>query len=274
MREDGPPPADRIAVRETPAFIEVTLPGAWSGDPLAFLSLASAPDRFRPVPGGIEDALVPGRPVLRPVPGGWQVLDRERAPAYAELVLFRWAFSRLQPPPLLFHAGAVAHDGRAAILCGPTGAGKSTLSRTCAVAAGLDYLSDEVAPLLAATGVVLPYPRTPGLRSGGSGLSALSLAGDRKTLRSDGLEGRSGGPCVASLLLLLSGFEARTGVEPLPPRQALLEVLPLVGGGATGAAGRMSELAGALGRMRLFRMRAGPPDEAAVAVRRLLAEAA
>jgi hypothetical protein len=62
-------------------------------------------------------------------------------------------------PDLYFvHAAALAVDGRAVLLVGESGAGKSTTAYAFA-SSGVEYLSDELAPLEPATGHVHPYPR-------------------------------------------------------------------------------------------------------------------
>jgi hypothetical protein len=62
-------------------------------------------------------------------------------------------------PDLYFvHAAALARDGRATLLVGESGAGKSTTAYAFA-ASGAEYLSDELAPLEPGTGKVHPYPR-------------------------------------------------------------------------------------------------------------------
>lgn len=62
-------------------------------------------------------------------------------------------------PSLYFvHAAALADNGRATLLVGDSGAGKSTTTFALA-ASGMAYFSDELAPIEPAAGVVLPYPR-------------------------------------------------------------------------------------------------------------------
>jgi hypothetical protein len=62
-------------------------------------------------------------------------------------------------PQLYFvHAAALADAGRATLLVGDSGAGKSTTAYALA-ASGMDYLSDELAPIDPRTGDVHPYPR-------------------------------------------------------------------------------------------------------------------
>jgi ABC-type transport system involved in cytochrome bd biosynthesis fused ATPase/permease subunit len=57
----------------------------------------------------------------------------------------------------IVHAGAVAATRRALLLPGVSGSGKSTLTAAL-VGAGLRYLSDDIAPLDACTGSILPVP--------------------------------------------------------------------------------------------------------------------
>ncbi|MGQ9588711.1 MAG: hypothetical protein ACUVYA_00295 [Planctomycetota bacterium] len=65
----------------------------------------------------------------------------------------------LATPALYFvHAAVVEIGGRATILVGRSGSGKSTTAFALA-AAGAGYLSDELAPADPETGLVHPYPR-------------------------------------------------------------------------------------------------------------------
>lgn len=68
-------------------------------------------------------------------------------------------FLELATPALYFvHAAVVEVDGRATILVGRSGSGKSTTAFALAEA-GAGYLSDELAPLDPGSGLVHPYPR-------------------------------------------------------------------------------------------------------------------
>jgi len=65
----------------------------------------------------------------------------------------------------VLHAGAVAHAGRAWLLAGPSGAGKTTLTLAL-LERGFPLLSDDFAPLDLATGLVHPFPKSLGVREG------------------------------------------------------------------------------------------------------------
>ena len=66
---------------------------------------------------------------------------------------------RIRSDLLFLHAAAVGWKGRAALLVGDPGAGKSTLTFALLEHGGLDYLSDELAPVELETLSVHPYPR-------------------------------------------------------------------------------------------------------------------
>jgi hypothetical protein len=57
----------------------------------------------------------------------------------------------------MMHAGVVAMNGMAAVIAAPSSSGKSTLTAYL-VAHGYDYLSDDLAPLLAQDDALAPFP--------------------------------------------------------------------------------------------------------------------
>jgi len=73
--------------------------------------------------------------------------------------------ARLARPEVFVHAGVVAVGGRAILIPGRSGTGKTTLVRAL-VEAGATYYSDEYA-VLDARGRVHPYPRRPSVRGRG-----------------------------------------------------------------------------------------------------------
>ncbi|HVN51718.1 MAG TPA: PqqD family peptide modification chaperone [Acidimicrobiales bacterium] len=122
------------------------LPAATSGSEVAMLSV----DR-RVVAGSIRFRVhAAGERV------GWAD-DRGHAIAFALAGLNRLAAEGTHDR-LLLHAGAVERDGRVAVIAGPSGRGKSTLTAAL-VRAGARYLSDELAVVDPVTGDVTAYPK-------------------------------------------------------------------------------------------------------------------
>ena len=116
--------------------------------PAVVLSLAHAPGS----PG--MAVRVEGRLAARGLSHG-QALDVLES----ELQL---SVARLARPEVFVHAGVVAVDGRAILVPGRSGAGKTTLVRAL-VEAGATYYSDEYA-VLDREGRVHPYARRPSVR--------------------------------------------------------------------------------------------------------------
>jgi hypothetical protein len=65
----------------------------------------------------------------------------------------------------ILHASAVGADGRCVVLPGAKGSGKSTLA-AAAVAAGVDFITDDYAPLEQASWLIWPVPYAPGIKRG------------------------------------------------------------------------------------------------------------
>jgi len=87
-------------------------------------------------------------------------------------VLKRLAVERFvaaRPDLVWLHAGAVARDGRAVVVVGPWGSGKSRFV-TALQREGWSYHSDDVVPLEPGTGRVLPFPLAPQPRGDGGEL--------------------------------------------------------------------------------------------------------
>jgi hypothetical protein len=68
-------------------------------------------------------------------------------------------------PFVVLHAGGVALEGVGAIISGPSGAGKTTLTAAL-VRAGFRYLTDEALAIDPATHLLHPYPKALNIRSG------------------------------------------------------------------------------------------------------------
>lgn len=126
------------------------------------------------------------------------------------------ALVQRQSEVAVVHAGVVGHGGRAILLPGPTGAGKSTLVAEL-VRQGACYLSDEYA-LVDASGRVHPYPRPLLLRDGpatGRPVLATELGGRvaREPL------------CARLILELRHAPDVALGVRPVSQGDGLLLLL-------------------------------------------------
>lgn len=80
----------------------------------------------------------------------------------------RWAvegFMEAHPRFLWLHAAAAARDDAAVLLCGSAGAGKSTLAVQL-IDQGWTFVADDVVPVDRTSGLALPMPCTPCVRTG------------------------------------------------------------------------------------------------------------
>ncbi len=113
-------------------------------------------------------------------------------------------------PFVVLHAAGVALDGAGAIISGPSGAGKTTLTAAL-VRAGFGYLTDEALAIDPGSGLLQPYPKAlsikkgswellPDLRPPPSDLSPRVWHVAPTDIRPDAVAG----PTPPSLVLLLS----------------------------------------------------------------------
>ena len=91
-------------------------------------------------------------------------LTRGDLPTFVMEIVLRGLVNGLTTAVAL-HAGAVAHNGKAALIAGPTGTGKSSLVAWL-IGNGFDYLSDEIALLFADETTILGLPRALVLKPG------------------------------------------------------------------------------------------------------------
>lgn len=91
------------------------------------------------------------------------------APRFAlqEVENLLYEVSRLERGFVALHCGAVGKNGKAYLLAGSTGAGKSTLTGYLCTK-GYQYLSDDVALFSLEDGLLRPHPRPLQLREGGA----------------------------------------------------------------------------------------------------------
>lgn len=128
---------------------------------------------------------------------------------------------------LWMHAGVVARAGRALILAGLAGQGKSTLVAEF-LARGWTYLSDEIAAIDVERTAVLPFPLTPykrvATKSCLSEEAVLRLSKARVELQEHAAT-RVGLPIQNIYLLTFSPEQSTARLDRCPPGVAVIEML-------------------------------------------------
>jgi hypothetical protein len=170
--------------------------------------------------------------------------------------------ARLARPEVFVHAGVVAVAGRAILLPGRSGAGKTTLVRAL-VAAGATYYSDEYA-VLDRDGWVHPYARRPSVRK---------RAGRKERAPVPRRRGRAGVP-VGLVVETRYVPEARWAPVLLSAGERVLVLLANTVPARDRPAEVLAVLARATGRARGFRTDRGPAGRAARALLALARDAA
>lgn len=178
------------------------------------------------------------------------------------------------------HAGAVAMDGRAVLMSGRSGRGKSTLTLGL-IRRGAEWLSDELALVAPDDVTILPYPRAlhvspatadllPELsflheraRHDLGGGSEWSVTPD-ELARAFGT--RTAGPTRLAGILLLDGAPDPTGppdISRVAPALATMELLRGTPAAADDFAGTMRRLSDVAVRASTARLRVGELDRTA-----------
>ena len=111
-----------------------------------------------------------GQPVLAIDDEVWLVWDALRIQGYIYEAILCAITSRIRSH-ILFHGAALVHEGRAIVLSGDTGHGKTTLTLRL-MRRGFKFLSDEMAAFSRKNGLVHPFPRALRIRP-----NSLKLAG-------------------------------------------------------------------------------------------------
>lgn len=168
-------------------------------------------------------------------------------------------------PALALHAGVVARAGRALVLPGPSGHGKSTLVAAL-LRAGWDYVSDESLCLRWDDGAVVAYPRPLGLSAWAVahlGVTGTCGEGERFVTAGDlGARTERARLEVTDVVLSQRG-DGTPHLEPTD-RSAALEALLRRGFTHHVDAGRaLQVLSTLLQGARVHRLRVGAPDETA-----------
>src|SRR5262249_29262954 len=158
----------RVDDRRLLRAVRPRLPPGWAPTrrtPAAIVSLAHEPSAMSRGSGGSSRRRAGRGPSGISVRRDGRLVARGLSHRQALDVLeseLQLAVARLARPEVFVHAGVVAVDGRAILVPGRSGTGKTTLVRAL-VEAGATYYSDEYA-VLDAQGEVHPYARRPSVR--------------------------------------------------------------------------------------------------------------
>lgn len=190
---------------------------------------------------------------------------------------------RLREDALFFHAASLGVRGTGVLLVGPKGSGKSTLSLALA-ARGHNFLGDETACYLPASGDLLPFRRPVGIKPGPQATAVVdALARGDYSADKDGVRrvevealipGAKAEPVALGAVVFLQGFRASSALSRLEAGReelSLLQPLPTSLGNRP-ATQRVFEMVRLLSRVRAYRLLVGDPDETAKLVEESLGE--
>ncbi|MFB3905230.1 MAG: hypothetical protein ACE15E_17405 [Acidobacteriota bacterium] len=135
--------------------------------------------------------------------------------AHALNLIVRELFGRVRAF-VLVHASVAVRNGRAVILSGDAGIGKTTLLLHLLRDRAFTFFSDDVCPLERTSGRVFPFPRTAWIRSEPEGDSAPLSGAKRPVVLDQILAGTALTPCRPGHVFLLAGD---------PPREIAIRVL-------------------------------------------------
>jgi hypothetical protein len=187
-----------------------------------------------------------------------------------------WRLLRIRSDAIFFHASALGIFGEGTIFVGRAGAGKSTTSLGLA-ARGHNFLSDEIAGYLPATGELIPFRRPVGIKRGPRTTAVIrGLApGVAAQIASDGFArvnietlfpAEPPQPVPLRRIVFLRGFAERPSLERITPgRPEIVELQPLMGSFLNAShTRRVFELTRLLSSAKVYQLHPGDPDATAI----------
>jgi hypothetical protein len=184
---------------------------------------------------------------------------------------------------LLLHAGAVAYQGRGCMLPAPSGSGKTTLVAGL-VASGFEYFSDEVAVIERDTGLLWPFPKPLGIKSGSRRVLTPTYPALRSTLPRQHIDGRALWQVLPPLAarptravplcaVVLPQYvpRSRTLLAPISASEVLPDVLTQVPDPSEQAGRDLRAVIRMLGSAHCYRLTIGRLDVAVAQVKQTLA---
>ncbi len=192
---------------------------------------------------------------------------------------------RLQPHVLFFHAAVSDVSGRGVFISGAKSSGKTTTSLALA-ARGHPLLSDEVGAIRRESWEAVPFRRAVSIRDGVRAERvelALRSAGDVATeffpdgqrrirIAASALFADEPGAVPLHSAFFLRGFASRPRIEPLRRVTANVQLLQPLGCTLwnNNAPSTTMDLLRFFEKTRCYHLDAGPPDETALAIEKLL----
>ena len=147
-------------------------------------------------------------------------------------------------PFVVLHAGGVTMGGAGAIISGPSGAGKTTLTAAL-VRAGFRYLTDEALAIDPVTGLLHPYPKALAIKRG-----SWELLADLRPPPSD----------LSPRVWHVAPTDIRSDAVAGPTPPSLVLLLTPIGTNETGGMNGIQEVSRSAALVELFRQSFGSAD--------------
>ena len=187
-----------------------------------------------------------------------------------------WRLLRMRPDAIFFHASALGIFGEGTIFVGHSGGGKSTTAMALA-ARGHNFLSDEVAAYLPASGELIPFRRPVGIKPGprAAAVERGLPAHANEQIERDGFFRvdietifKAEPPRALPLrrIVFLRGFAERPSLERIKPgRPEIAELQPLMSSFLNAShSRRVFELTRLLAASKVYKLHPGDPDTTAL----------